>query len=264
MAMLGAAAFALASPAAAAGPEACGGIELASISSCHFEFDGGCEAKCEPLRFTAACDGACNLDIDTVCTQDCGASCQTSCESDPGSFSCRAACTSDCNANVKASCGNDEGCISVGQASCSSECEGRCSVTAPSASCDTQCNACCGASCDVDASLDCRVDCSLDMRGGCEVDCRAPSGALFCDGQYIAVQDLPACVAYLADNLKLEVSVEATANGFVGCNVSQAPTGDDAGWAGLGLLAFGSVLRRLQRRGGKAKGKRQGTKKEDA
>ena len=60
-------AFALYAPALAAAPDdaptfeaasldagenACGGIELWDIGECHFEFDGGCQASCEPVSFS--------------------------------------------------------------------------------------------------------------------------------------------------------------------------------------------------------------------
>ena len=67
VAIIGCALFAP-TTAFAAGPEACGGIELSAIGECHFEFDGGCSAKCEPLRFQAACDGQCNASLDASCT----------------------------------------------------------------------------------------------------------------------------------------------------------------------------------------------------
>src|SRR5262245_45970668 len=78
---------------AATGAEACGNIELLAVGECHFEFSGGCQAKCEPLSFRAACDGECNVAIDASCTADCRASCDASCQADPGSFDCRAECT---------------------------------------------------------------------------------------------------------------------------------------------------------------------------
>ena len=275
--------LALAPDARANGPDACGGIELTSINECHFEFDGGCKAKCEPLRFTAACDGQCNASASASCTSSCNASCDAACSASPGTFDCRAECTADCNGNVVASCGGDKQCESIGQASCSAECQGRCEATPPSANCQAQCNACCGGSCDVDASLDCRVDCSFDMRGGCELDCEAPSGALFCDGQYIAVQDLPGCVAYLVDNLKIDLfifrqlraldldlhrggtagrgvdedhavpvlvetrlDVEASASAVVSCSYSPGPNGA-GGFVGLSLVGLGLVLARRRR-----------------
>lgn len=235
---------------AAEGADACGGIELKSINECHFEFDGGCKAKCEPIRFTAACDGQCNASIDASCDSSCSGSCNAACEADPGSFDCRSECVSECNANIALLCEPDDAeCIQYCQADCSTSCEAECNVVAPSASCDAQCNACCGASCDVDANFDCALDCSAEMTGGCELDCDAPEGALFCDGQYIAVQDLPACVSYLAQNFSIDLEVQASANASLAmCNYNSgsSPLAPAGGAAAIFLGLGAAFWRRRQ------------------
>jgi hypothetical protein len=242
------ASFALAPTAFAAGPEACGNISLSSISECHFEFEGGCKAKCEPLSFVAACDGQCNASIDASCDTSCQGSCQAACEVEPAQFDCRASCYGDCSANIAVLCdpGDDE-CISYCEADCSASCETECEFVAPSASCDAQCNACCTGSCDVDANFECSLDCSASLDGGCEVDCDAPAGALFCDGQYIAVQDLPECVAYLVENFSVNLSLEASASASVNgamCSFGDGRSGD----GGIALLMAGLGLAFWRRR----------------
>jgi uncharacterized protein (TIGR03382 family) len=230
--------------------EPCGGIELTAISECHFELDGGCEAKCEPLSFVAACDGQCDLDVQASCDTSCTASCEADCQADPGRFDCRAACTSDCQANARARCDStDSECIAYFEAECSASCEAECDVVAPSASCEAQCQSCCTGSCDVDANFECQLDCTAELQGGCEYDCRQPEGALFCDGQYIAVQDLPACLQYLYENFEINVEAEASAEANISC--AAAPNGFTDGsalymmMAGLGLAA--ARLRRRRR-----------------
>ncbi len=233
------------------GSDPCGGIELSAIGECHFEFEGGCEAKCEPLSFVAACDGQCNLSVEASCDTSCQASCAADCEVDPGQFDCRASCTADCRASAEARCGTDSECVSYFQAECSSSCEAECNVVPPSADCEAQCNGCCTGSCDVDANFDCSLQCTADLKGGCQVDCRQPEGALFCDGQYLAVVDLPACLQYLAENFEINLEVEAEASGSITCSMGNpALTDGSALYAmmagGLGL-AFASRRRRRRR-----------------
>jgi MYXO-CTERM domain-containing protein len=92
----------------------------------------------------------------------------------------------------------------------------------------------------VDANFDCSLDCKAEMQGGCEIDCEEPGGALFCDGQYIAIQDVPACVAYLIDNLEVSFAAEASLTGsFSACSYSvpsSSPYGVGALLAGLALI----------------------------
>lgn len=226
----------------------CGGIELSAIGECHFEFDGGCEAKCEPLSFVAACDGQCDLSIEASCDASCSGQCVADCEADPGRFDCRASCTADCQANAEARCGTDSECVAYFQAECSASCEAECDVVAPSASCEAQCQGCCTGSCDVDANFDCQLECTAELKGGCEVDCRQPEGALFCDGQYIAVQDLPACLAYLYENFEINLEAEASAEATLTCAVGSSPAFTD-GSALYGMLAgLGLAFARRRRR----------------
>lgn len=232
------------------GAEACGGIDLWDIGECHFEFDGGCQASCEPVSFVAACEGRCELDVETSCTNTCGAACEASCNADPGRFDCRASCFSDCTAEAEATCGTDQECRSYLEANCSASCEGQCDLVAPSASCEAQCGACCSGSCDVEANFDCGLSCAAELRGGCEIACEQPEGALFCDGQYLPVQDLPACVAYLAENFEVRLDVQAEASAAADLSCSAGPVGGQGhswmGWAlfGLAFTGFGVARRR--------------------
>jgi MYXO-CTERM domain-containing protein len=86
------------------------------------------------------------------------------------------------------------------------------------------------------------------MKGGCEVACDAPDGALFCDGQYLAVSDLPACLEYLATNFKIEVKGSASASASAssaGCSVADGPAAS-LGWlsAAFGALTLLGTRRR--------------------
>jgi MYXO-CTERM domain-containing protein len=246
-ASLAAAACLVPMEAFAAGPEACGNIELTAIGECHFEFEGGCTAQCEPVRFVAACDGQCNASIDASCDAECRAECAADCQVNPGAFDCRASCTADCQANAEAQCGTDQDCRAYFEADCSATCEAECEVVPPSAECEAQCSACCSGSCEVDANFECSLDCQAEMQGGCELDCTQPEGALFCDGQYIAVADLPACLEYLATNFEVNAYAEGSAEASVTCAAAPGNDGESAiliAMAGIGIVA----VRRRRRR----------------
>ena len=70
-------------------------------------------------------------------------------------------------------------------------------------------------------------------------------GALFCDGQYIAVQDIPGCIDYLIDNL--DVSVEAEASATISCS-SAGARGGAAGLGAFALFGLGLCFVRRRRR----------------
>jgi LPXTG-motif cell wall-anchored protein len=237
---------------ASAATNPCGNIEITSIGECHFEFSGGCKAQCEPLSFVAACDGECNASIDANCNVECSAGCEADCEVNPGSFDCSASCETDCNASIQARCGSDQECISYCEASCTTECDASCEVVAPEADCTAQCEASCSGGCDVDANFDCNVECSAELQGGCEVQCDAPEGALFCDGQYLNITDIPACVEYLVENFEIELEFEVEITGEIDSSCTVANTGSSQssvpGMLGLAAAAGGLAAARLRRR----------------
>jgi len=235
--------------ALAAGPEACGYIDFWAVSECHFEASGGCEASCEPLSFVAACDGACDASVDVSCEASCNVDCSASCEVNPGSFDCQASCNASCSAELEAHCGGDQECAAYYNASCDASCSADCNYVPPSASCEAKCEASCQASCEVGAELDCSLDCAAEIQGGCELDCQEPEGALFCDGQYIPVQDLPACLAYLASNLDIQVELEAeaSANAVISCSLGEPQTAPGSLAAIMAGLALALGLRRGRR-----------------
>lgn len=237
-----------ASAFATTGPEACGGIDFWAVSECHFEFEGGCEASCEPLSFSAACDGQCSIAIDGGCTASCNAECVAECEYNPAQFSCEASCSSDCYAAASAHCGSDSGCYSYFEASCSAQCQAECSYVPASASCQSRCDASCSASCDLEANAECEIECTSSLEGGCLLDCQQPEGALFCDGQYIPVQDLPACLQYLWENFEIGVEAEASAELTMSCAVADpGPAGGAGAALWLAGLALGAVALRRRR-----------------
>jgi hypothetical protein len=134
------------------------------------------------------------------------------------------------------------------------------------ADCMASCNASCEGSCTAEANIDCQVDCQADgyvdctaeLMGGCEASCMAPTGTLFCDGQYVDASSLEACIAEIQSSLEITVDRSATAMcDDTGCSAeAEASAGcatvpglgaasDHDGW--LALLAF-PVLALFRRR----------------
>jgi MYXO-CTERM domain-containing protein len=239
--------FGLAAGTANAEPrkEACGNLELLAVGECHFEVEGGCKAQCQPLNLVAACDGQCNADISVECTSSCSGACVADCTAQPATFDCRGSCVQDCNAQIATRCDSgDQDCITYCEADCESNCDAQCEAVAPQADCETQCQGCCGGSCETDANFDCSFKCSVDLQGGCEVACDTPEGALFCDGQYIAVTDVQDCVDYLATEYNYEVKVEAKASATISCAAGGAAPSTGA----LVLLGAAAGLTAARRR----------------
>jgi hypothetical protein len=224
-------AFTLAAPllaastaSAAPDPAACGSIDLTAQAECTLVVQGGCDAACEPLQFTARCygqcDGGCSASASVDCSASCQAGCSGRCDVDPGSFECKGSCEASCNADCSANCsasGNEAQCQASCKATCSGECDISCQATPPSASCEAKCEASCSGSCTAEANFDCQVDCqgecSAELSGGCEVQCESPKGALFCDGSYLDVGDkIDDCLEYLGS-----IGVEVQASGNAEC-----------------------------------------------
>jgi MYXO-CTERM domain-containing protein len=135
-------------------------------------------------------------------------------------------------------------------ADCNSNCEAQCDAVVE-ADCNSQCGGCCSGSCESDANFDCSLSCTADLQGGCEVDCQRPEGALFCDGQYLAFDDIPACLAWLAENFEIEVEfkVEIEAEASVsGCSTSGSGSSNMAPVGALGLVALGAAVARRRRK----------------
>lgn len=264
----------LAAPSASAGNLAdCGNINVEASAKCSVEIEGGCEAQCSPVSFTASCvaecSGECNASANVDCTGSCEASCTGQCEVDPGSFDCNAKCETDCSSGCQADCASASDsaqCKATCEATCSSECSASCSATPPSASCDAKCEAKCKGECVAEVNVGCQVDChggcSLDLQGGCELACKSPTGALFCDGQYIDHGgNLESCIEALRTELNVEVTGYADASCDDGTCVAEAgasiscalvPSGPSSDSAALVLLAgaavgFGAVARRRSR-----------------
>ncbi len=248
----------LAPVAEAGGLDACGDIFVDAGANCEVLVEGGCTAQCEPVAFTASCaaegaigcQGSCNVDANVDCTASCQGSCEADCNVDPGSFDCRATCEGNCSGDCSARCAGDSNsaeCQASCESTCSLECGASCDINAPQADCVAQCQGCCGGECKADINVDCQiscqsdlyVECKADLQGGCEAQCQTPSGALFCDGQFIEVSNIDACANALRDLLNANVEFQAEGSASFSCSVADEPSGGVLGFGALCLLALG-------------------------
>lgn len=235
----------------------CGKFDFTSGIECRIEVQGGCEAECTPVNFEVACSGSCTASASVECTGSCQAECNAECN--PAKLDCEAGCNLDCEARCNAECALDD-CSAECAATCGAECEASCTGSAPT--CEGACQASCQGSCSAEANINCDVDCYADLEGGCLVQCEEPSGALFCNGQYVAASDVDACIQYIQDNW--DGTVDASARGTVTCDLSGCESTGDAkiawcsisnagaaagstGVAAAAALALGAALARRRR-----------------
>jgi hypothetical protein len=65
------------------------------------------------------------------------------------------------------------------------------------------------------------ANCEATVSGGCKAACTAPSGALFCNGNWVQVDNLQQCEADLAAALNIQVMASGScmnnANGSASC-----------------------------------------------
>lgn len=262
-----------------AGTDACGGFAFSANSTCEIKLAGGCTASCTDLTVDTQCHGELSISCDTQCNKlpmvDCTASCQTdcsaSCQAD-ANFSCNADCKASCDADCAGNCSasaNQAQCQASCKASCSSNCEGSCEGQA-SASCEGKCEGSCEGQCTVDANIECQTDCQskgyaecvTKVKGGCVAACTEPTGALFCDGQYVDVDDLDDCLAQLVAEWDIKADGYAYGNcengtcsgeagGSVSCSTTAIGSGDYAlgvfGVLGLVGLGLGISRRRIMK-----------------
>ena len=269
-------------PVGASAQDACGDIYLAATSRCEVLIGGGCTAMCEPFALEAACAADLYVQCDGMCTASASASCEASCDVtaceasctvDPGSYDCEADCRATASASCEAECAGMAGdmeaqarCEASCEATYAGSCEASCSGTPPSADCMARCEASCQGRCDAEANVDCQVDCQADgyvdcyaeVQGGCEAECTAPSGALFCDGQYVDVEgSVDQCIMELESRLELEV--DTSARGSASCmdgecmaegeaSISCAATPARSGGFGSALLLLAGAGALVMRR----------------
>ena len=211
----------------------CGNFNLDYISqngiSCKIEVKGGCTAQCAPLQFEAGCTGQCTGTATVDCTGSCGTQCVAQC--DPAKLDCFTGCHDECDAPVQAQCTSthpNDDCVSIARAQCDMHCNTQCKV-ATDTNCQEHCQTCCTGSCVTQTNYDCDYDCFAKLQGGCEVQCEDPSGAIFCNGQYVDAADVEACINELAEK---GITVNVEARGEVTCDLNGC-TGDGSASAGI-------------------------------
>jgi hypothetical protein len=245
-------------PANAGDEGPCGNFDFSGGLSCKIEVSGGCKASCTPFKFEVGCTGVCTAKPQPACVDTCGEACIKEC--DPALLDCFEGCHNECDAPVMEECKSKGGtdCSNTAKAQCDIHCKDSCKV--PPSDCQEHCESCCTGGCTTQVNYDCNYDCFADLQGGCEAQCEAPSGAIFCNGQYVNASDITACVTYL---LEKGLTVDASASlscdlsgckgdagiGLGGCSTSSAdPIGTGLGLAGFGATVVGLAVASVRRR----------------
>lgn len=277
----------LASGAASARLEACGGVFLSGDAHCEFVRDQDCETRCEVTSVETACvaslqsscDSMCQASAQTQCSQTCEPSCTEECSKvdKPSSQGlCRSECADDCQAKCEGS-DNHGRCMACCQQNCNVRCDDHCRSDDTAEVCETKCSPVCTDRCVAEANSSCQIDCQTREFESCQTttvetcqkDCHDTGGAIFCDGQFLNVTNLKDCAAELASQLSIKVdvnldvdvdvhddsSVSVTRDGkkhTAKCSVSApgTPTSESELGAVIALGAFGAIVRRSRRRRG--------------
>jgi hypothetical protein len=253
------------------GGNPCGVFDFSRGIDCKVEVSGGCTADCTPISLEVGCTGGCTAQVppDSTCTTYCDSNCSGTC--DPNAIDCMAGCHGECDQSMISICQQQTptaDCVTQARAQCDMHCKQSC-AGAP-ANCPGQCQACCIGSCTGQINYQCDYDCFANLQGSCNVQCQQPSGALFCDGQYVHASDVEACIEYLAtQGISVDVSARAslqcgpsgcTSTGSASvasaCAVSTPAGGDDAALGiGVGVMGLALVLNRFRFRARGARSK---------
>ncbi|TKD12845.1 hypothetical protein [Polyangium fumosum] len=217
-------------------PPECGKFDFNKNGlGCEIRVEGGCEADCTSLRFTAGCEGGCTASASTSCTNNCGESCIAEC--DPSKLDCIQGCHDECEQPFIADCQANypqRDCVTDAKASCTSRCRTQCQVQ-PS-NCIEHCDTCCTGACTANINMDCDLTCYAKLEGGCRVQCQEPTGALFCNDQYVFASDVKGCISALLEQ-GLQVDVSAQAQGECTITLGGADCAGSGEASGLGCSA---------------------------
>jgi hypothetical protein len=253
----------------------CGNIDFSGSENCTFEASATCTGDCDPSKLQVSCSaqleanctGSCTGGVQVSCDlQGCEASCSGGCTANPGSFDCEGSCESDCGGQCTTQCSSDSSdanCTSECKASCSTRCQGSCTATPPSGSCDVECQASCNDSCTAQSNLQCDINCQAqgyvscqsNLASVCQAQCSQPTGALFCNGQYVNAPDPGQCVSDLAAELNINVAATGecsggTCEGKASASCGQIAPGafPPAGECVLGIALGAGILGAARRR----------------
>lgn len=226
---------------------ACGDIDIDASAQCSIAFQSDCSTVCAPptcedacaAKLEKQCDSQCTAQADATCTQTCGTSCSTQCASSPPTFDCSTDCDTRCQAGCSSSCtssssSSDDGGVTVTSstdcqascgACCSENCNTQCVAVSTTADCNTKCNADCTGSCTASANVTCQEDCQEssfdqcknDLSNQCVTQCQGSTGAIVCNGSYVAADDVQQCI----DALNGILSVQISATGSSSCSGDQ-------------------------------------------
>ncbi len=242
----------------AGGP--CGNFNFTSGLACKIEVSGGCTASCTPLNFEVGCSGGCQVLPDPACSNPCETTCSATCA--PTTIDCLSGCHGECDQQLTTTCQQQDptaDCVTQAKAQCDTHCNSSCST--PSTNCAQVCT-CCDGSCSAQINFQCDFQCFARLQGGCTTQCNDPSGAIFCNGQYVEASDVQACISYLAtQGINLDASPTRSAhsgpNGCQasgkasvgGCAVTAATANASTGGLGIvGLLVGTAMVRSARRR----------------
>ena len=263
---------------------ACGGVYLSLDASCEFVPTETCTTKCEDVametscaaRLFVGCETECTATAEVTCLETCTVDCAPACttlqaEPKPPNTrgicmsSCQQACTDDCAGSA-----NQGECRSSCAQNCGEVCEKRCDED-DVVDCAPACDVACDGSCTARASSSCQISCQskqfttckTELVQKCDEDCTQTGGALFCDGQFLAVTDLQACADELRAELAIDVNIEiegevqcdsgtceadSSGKGDVDAKGGCLATVDPRGGIGGTLMALGIVGLHLVRR----------------
>jgi hypothetical protein len=178
----------------------------------------------------------------------------------PQALDCFKGCHDECDAPTADKCRqmNGDDCGNRAIAQCDTHCKDSCMV--PPNNCQEHCNKCCLGSCNTQINVMCDMSCFTNANKDCGIQCDAPTGAIYCNGQYVHASDVQACVNYLlTQNIKVDVS----ARGNVMCDLTGCHGGGSGGGcsavpgtpAGIGAwgicaaaMAATAIARRRRRR----------------
>ncbi len=253
---------------ARAGVPECNGIRIEAEAQCELQVAGSCEANCSidvyrkacATRLYQVCHEECEVPPRRECVDDCGAFCGSQCALGLD-VTCHHNCYPECVETCEDTCADSdepERCKASCAATCDGECTAQCGELPEDTSCVQHCEECCTGSCRAIAGMGCQVQCQDQEFEVCETaidaDCDAScegSGALFCDGQFIASGDaLLQCARSLASvdievtGFDVELDAEATASiddnlAQLGIDLDAESEGEGAGQAGVGCATSG-------------------------